>query len=102
MAPHTTNRHAGETAPVVAHGLLTSMAVVSAGAMTLWEHWADLSPEKRDYLFERILAHTTFVADTLKDLTRGLPEGMAAELDAMHQRRPQHPGVMRSLGDPPD
>lgn len=98
MTPNTAPGTDTEAA-VVAHGLLTSMAVVHAGIVTVWEHWEDLPQEKRDYLFERVLAHTAFVAETLKDLTRGLPEGVAAELDAMHQRRPSRPGVMRSLGD---
>jgi hypothetical protein len=71
------------------------MAVVSAGIVTVWEHWADLSPDKRDYLFARILAHTTFVSDALKDLTQGLPEGAAAELSAMQRRRPQPPSALR-------
>jgi hypothetical protein len=102
LAPNAAKPEVDVEAAVVAHGLLTSMAVVHAGVVTVWEHWTDLPAEKRDYLFERILAHTTFVAETLKDLTRGLPEGMAGELDTMHQRRPQRPGVMRSLGDAPD
>jgi hypothetical protein len=93
--------NADEGTAVIAHGLLTSMAVVSAGIVTVWEHWADLSPEKRDYIFERILAHTSFVSETLRDLTQGLPAGVLAEFEAMQQRRPQQPGVMRSLGGPP-
>jgi len=89
MAPHTTNRPAGETAPVVAHGLLTSMAVVSAGAMTLWEHWADLSPEKRDYLFERILAHADIVNEGLRVLAQGLPEAAVIELETQRRHHDQ-------------
>ncbi|MBV8235352.1 MAG: hypothetical protein JO075_06595 [Acidimicrobiia bacterium] len=88
MAPRTTTQNAGETATVVAHGLLTSMAVVTAGTMTLWEHWSDLSPEKRDYLFERILAHAEVVGDGLRDLAQGLPEAVAAELAANERHRP--------------
>ncbi|MBV8561164.1 MAG: hypothetical protein JO050_10335 [Acidimicrobiia bacterium] len=87
MAPRTTTQNAGETATVVAHGLLTSMAVVTAGTMTLWEHWSDLSPEKRDYLFERILAHAELVGDGLRDLAQGLPDAVAAELAANARHR---------------
>jgi hypothetical protein len=76
-----------ETTSVVAHGLLTSMAVVTAGILTVWEHWADLSPEKRDYLFQRILAHSDIVTEGLRDLTQGLPEGAMAELEAQQRRR---------------
>jgi hypothetical protein len=89
MAPQTTNRHVGETAPVVAHGLLTSMAVVTAGMMTLWEHWADLSPDKRDYLFQRILAHSDIVNEGLKVLAQGIPEAALDELEAQRRHRLQ-------------
>jgi hypothetical protein len=44
MPPQSTSRNTGETVAVVAHSLLTSMTVVSAGTRTLWEHWADLAP----------------------------------------------------------
>jgi hypothetical protein len=79
MAPEVARRNAGETASVVAHGLLTSMAVVSAGTMTIWEHWADLSPEKRDYLFQRILAHADVVNEGLRELAQGLAEGASEQ-----------------------
>ena len=103
MASHAPRQEEldGGAAALVAHGLLTSMSVVSSGVMTVWEHWADLPVEKRDYLFERILAHTAFVTETLRDLTQGLPAGVVTELEAMQQRRPARPGVMRSLGDAP-
>ena len=93
MSSHTANRETEDGSAVIAHGLLTSMSVVSAGIMTVWEHWGDLTPAKRDYLFERILAHTAFVTDALKDLTQGLPEGAVAELERMQRRRPQRPGA---------
>ena len=92
MSSHIASRESEDGSAVIAHGLLTSMSVVSAGIMTVWEHWGDLTPAKRDYLFERILAHTAFVTDALKDLTQGLPEGAAAELERMQRRRPQRPG----------
>jgi len=95
MASHAVTPETDDGTSVVAHGLLTSMSVVSAGIVTLWEHWADLSPAKRDYLFQRILAHTDFVSEGLKDLTQGLPEGVAAELNAMQRRRPQRPEATR-------
>jgi len=95
MASHAPTDETDDGAAVVAHGLLTSMAVVSAGIVTVWEHWADLDPSKRDHIFERILAHTTFVSEGLRELTQGLPEGAAAELEAMQRRRPQRPNEMR-------
>jgi hypothetical protein len=63
------------------------MAVVSAGVMTVWEHWTDLSPEKRDFLFQRILAHADLVNAGLRDLAQGLPEAAAAELQAQERHR---------------
>jgi len=99
VAPDLSSPETDSGAAVVAHGLLTSMAVIHAGVVTVWEHLADLPPEKRDYLFERILAHTTFVSETLRDMTQGLPEGVLGELEAMQRNRPQAPGVMRSLRD---
>ncbi len=84
-----------EGSAVVAHGLLTSMSVVSAGITTMWEHWADLTPEKRDHLFARILAHSDFVSDVLRDLTQGMPAGVVAELEAMQRGRPQRPPATR-------
>ena len=89
MAPQASSRAATDTSSVVAHGLLTSMAVVSAGILTVWEHWADLSPEKRDYLFGRILAHAGLVTEGLRDLTQGLPEAAVVELEAQRRHRLQ-------------
>ena len=87
MAPDVVHREADDGTAVVAHGLLTSMAVVSAGIVTLWEHWADLSPAKREALFERVLAHASIVADGLRDLARGLPEETVTEFDRLHRHR---------------
>lgn len=87
MTSHAVGHSTGETA-VIAHGLLTSMAVVSAGIATVWEHWADLSPAKRDHLFERILAHADIVNDGLRVLAQGLPQPAVIELEA--QRRQRH------------
>ena len=86
MTSHVARQGVGETA-VVAHGLLTSMAVVSAGVATVWEHWGDLSPAKRDHLFERILAHADLVNEGLRDLTQGLPQDVVDELTAQGRHR---------------
>ena len=87
MKSHVISPEVGEGSAVVAHGLLTSMSVVSAGIMTVWEHWADLSPDKRDYLFQRILAHAEIVSDGLRDVAQGLPESAVAELEAHKRHR---------------
>ncbi|MBV9412697.1 MAG: hypothetical protein JO148_13980 [Acidimicrobiia bacterium] len=69
------------------------MAVVTAGVTTIWDHWADLSPEKRDYFFSRILAHASLVSDGLRDVARGLPEETLAELEEQQRRRHPLPGA---------
>ncbi len=99
MTPDAATPETDGGTAVIAHGLLTSMAVIHAGIVTVWEHWADLPPEKRDHIFERILAHTTFVSETLRDVTQGLPTGALEELEAMQRLRPDAPGVMRPLGN---
>jgi hypothetical protein len=93
MGLHATGRTSDEGTAVMAHGLLSSMSVVSGGIMTVWDHWADLSPAGRDHLFERILAHATIVTEALKDLTHGLPEDVEAELDDLQRRRPRVQGA---------
>jgi hypothetical protein len=84
----TSTGHAEDsTEAVVAHGLLNSMAIVAAGLGTLWDHWNDLPPSERDYLFQRVLTHVSFVSDALRDLTRGLPEEALYELDTLQKAR---------------
>ncbi|TMK85159.1 MAG: hypothetical protein E6G57_14065 [Actinobacteria bacterium] len=77
----------GQTSAVVSHGLLTSMAVVTAGVATVRDHWGDLSPTRREYLLERVLAHAGVVSDGLRDLARGLPEETVAQLEAQQRHR---------------
>jgi hypothetical protein len=93
MSPQAERQHKEQTAAIVAHGLLTSMAVVTAGVSTIWDHWADLPPEKRDYLFSRILAHASLVSDGLRDVARGLPEETLAELEEQQRHRHPLPGA---------
>ncbi len=80
---------------VVAHGLLTSMSVVSGGIETVKERWADLTTSERELLLERALAHAAFVSEGLKTISKGLTEGAIAELEALRPRRPPPPGADR-------
>ena len=82
MERHRTREELEARTAVLAHGLLTSMSVVSAGVRTIWEHWADLPLQERDHLFERILVHGDLVTDGLKDLAQGLPERHEAQSDS--------------------
>lgn len=64
---------------VVAHGLLNSMGVVHAGAVTLADRWHDLDDATRQSLLDRIVQQSTHVTGVLKDLVRsGDPEIVAA------------------------
>lgn len=81
------DRDPGQAASVVAHGLLTSMAVVAAGVRTMRDRGDELAPELRAHLFERILAHADIVADGLRDLARGMPDELLTELDAGGRER---------------
>jgi len=83
---------------VVAHGLLTSMSVVSAGIQTVRERWADLTPSERDELLERAHAHTAFVGEGLKAISKGLTEGAAAELEDQRPRRADARGEKTGAG----
>lgn len=82
------HRDPGQAASVVAHGLLTSMAVVAAGVRTMRDRGDELAPELRAHLFERILAHADMVADGLRDLARGVPDELLAALETDARRRP--------------
>jgi signal transduction histidine kinase len=80
----------GAALAIVAHGLLTPVAVVRGFAETLLSHWESLEPQNRDDYLRRILDNADFVAESLKDLARGLPPGASQvldELDAESTRR---------------
>ncbi|MBV8980234.1 MAG: hypothetical protein JO086_04975 [Acidimicrobiia bacterium] len=76
-----------QAASVVAHGLLTSMSVISASIRTLRDHWDDLSPDVRSSLFERVVAHDGIVAEGLRDLARGVPDEALAGIETKIRRR---------------
>jgi hypothetical protein len=68
------------TLAIVAHGLLSSMALINGSAELLTERWDQLDPERRQRLLGNVCAQSSFVIEVLKDLARGLPPDVAAAL----------------------
>ena len=87
MAPQAPTTPPEALTAVVAHGLLTSMSVVSAGIQTVQERWTDMSASERDHLFDRVLAHAAHVSEGLKAMSKGLTESAVIDLDATGPRR---------------
>lgn len=68
------------TMAVVAHGLLSSMALINGSASLLAEKWDALDDARRRRLLDNVCNQSTFVIEVLKDLARGLPPDVAAAL----------------------
>lgn len=68
------------TMAVVAHGLLSSLALINGSAELLSEHWDSLDDARRRKLLDNVCTQSTFVIEVLKDLARGLPPDVAAAL----------------------
>lgn len=76
------------TTAVIAHSLISSVAVVSSAIQSLIAFGEDLGPEKRDELLRMALTQAEYLAEVLKDLARGLPAEVIEALDAISERRP--------------
>ena len=68
------------TLAVVAHGLLSSMALINGSAELLKERWEQLGPERRTKLLDNVCMQSSFIIEVLKDLARGLPPDVEAAL----------------------
>jgi K+-sensing histidine kinase KdpD len=68
------------TLAVVAHGLLSSMALINGSAELLTERWDEFDAERRARLLNNVCAQSAFVIEVLKDLARGLPPDVEAAL----------------------
>lgn len=68
------------TMAVVAHGLLSSMALINGSAQLVSDRWDELDPERRQRLLDNVCTQSAFVIEVLKDLARGLPPDVAAAL----------------------
>jgi hypothetical protein len=66
---------------VMAHGLLTSMSVVTASLGLLREAWEDFDPAERETLLAKAEEQALHVGAVLGDLVRGLPAEVIEQLD---------------------
>jgi hypothetical protein len=80
------------TTAVIAHSLISSVAVVSGALHSLLAFGEDLAAEKRRDLLQLALDQAQYLTEVLKDLARGLPPEVIAALDAIAERRPEPEG----------
>ena len=66
---------------VMAHGLLTSMSVVTGSIGLLRDAWEDIDPAERDALLAKAEEQALHVGAVLTDLVRGLPAEVISQLD---------------------
>ena len=68
---------------VMAHGLLTSMSVVTGSIGLLKEAWDELDPAERQSLLAKAEEQALHVGAVLTDLVRGLPAEVLRHLDQL-------------------
>ena len=85
--PESGDEPADQTAAVVAHGLLNSMAVIAGAAATLRESWGMLDGKGRQELLSMIETQADHVTGMLADLARGLPAEVIRMLNALRDER---------------
>jgi hypothetical protein len=73
---------------VMAHGLLTSMTVVTGTIGLVREAWEDLDPVERETLLAKAEEQALHVGAVLNDLVRGLPPEALRLLDEMRAAGP--------------
>jgi K+-sensing histidine kinase KdpD len=66
---------------VMAHGLLTSMSVVTASLGLLRDAWEDFDAAEREALLAKAEQQALHVGAVLTDLVRGLPADVIKQLD---------------------
>ena len=76
------------TVAVIAHSLISSVAVVSSALQSLLAYGEDLGPDKRRELLQMALGQAEYLTEVLKDVARGLPTEAIDALDAISERRP--------------
>ena len=78
------------TIAVLAHALLSSVAVISGALESLLSFGDDLSLEQRLDLLRMAVSQTDYVSEVLKDMARGLPAEVIEALDNISDRRPPY------------
>ena len=76
------------TTAVIAHALLSSVAVVTSALQSLLAFGDDLSGNEREELLRMALTQADYLAEVLKDVARGLPTEVIDALDNISERRP--------------
>ena len=76
------------TTAVIAHSLISSVAVVSSAIQSVLAYGDDLGAEKREELLRMALTQAEYLSEVLKDMARGLPAEVIEALDAISERRP--------------
>jgi hypothetical protein len=73
---------------VVAHGLISSVAVVTTAIESVLAYGPALGAEKVEELLRMALSQAAYLGDVLRDLARGLSPEVIDALDAIGERRP--------------
>jgi hypothetical protein len=76
------------TTAVIAHSLISSVAVVTGALQSILAYGDDLAAEKRQELLQMALTQAEYLTEVLKDVARGLPAEVIDALDAIGERRP--------------
>ena len=76
------------TTAVIAHSLISSVAVVTSAIHSLIAFGDELDTDKRDELLRMALTQAEYLTEVLKDMARGLPSEVIEALDAISERRP--------------
>ncbi len=76
------------TTPVIAHALLSSVAVVTGALQSILAYGETLGAGPRDDLLQVALTQAEYLAEVLRDMARGLPADVIDALDAISDRRP--------------
>jgi K+-sensing histidine kinase KdpD len=71
---------------VMAHGLLTSMSVVTATIGLLRDAWEDFDADEREALLAKAEEQSLHVGAVLTDLVRGLPAEVISQLDHLRDK----------------
>ncbi|HUP85597.1 MAG TPA: hypothetical protein VM143_08015 [Acidimicrobiales bacterium] len=79
---------ADPTVAVIAHSLISSVAVVNSAIQSLIAYGDDLGSAKRTALLHMALTQAEYLSEVLKDMARGLPCEVIEALDAISERRP--------------
>lgn len=78
------------TVAVLAHALLSSLAVISGALESLLAFGEDLPVDERLDLLRMASSQTEYVTEVLKDMARGLPAEVIDALDSISDRRPPY------------